>query len=429
MTRFMQTIRYEVRHGSATWLVARWRTVMLGAALFALLALPAFVAGDDVVHAAADAQAKQPDSGSLATIAADCKPGMIKQVYPSLGDNSYIPLFGARQEDQKSITVVCSILQRIATKGKAEAVPAPEVGEHNFRNQMDIQFTDGSYMTIYEIWDGKLAVDQGKQRLVLNDAKSYAEYMGLEVLPEHSAAVGNSVHFNEPLHVRGNNVAFESFEIQIFWTTTLNNRSSVLSAKGVHFPSKSSLLLYSGAHKFGRYDVSFTMPAYGEAFDGTLQRLLPGDGVISIEASVGSGSITGGSTSAIKLHPASKGFLSVNGVPAADPSFMPLFVGGHALVPVRAIAALSNENVVWDAVTKSVLIRTKQSTVSASSDGSPQLWIDEEKAAAELQPIIHNGRAYVPIRAVTAAFGMPVVWDGGTRSVNVTVASPQSSSS
>ncbi|WP_314589209.1 stalk domain-containing protein [Paenibacillus terrigena] len=48
--------------------------------------------------------------------------------------------------------------------------------------------------------------------------------------------------------------------------------------------------------------------------------------------------------------------------------------------------------------------------------------MDGRKAAADLQPIIHNGRAYVPIRAVTAAFGLPVVWDAGTRGVNVTVA-------
>ncbi|SFT00109.1 copper amine oxidase N-terminal domain-containing protein [Paenibacillus sp. BC26] len=426
MKQFEQIIRSKTQQRRTGRLFAGWRAAMLGAALLGLLALPALVAGDGVVHAEASAQAGKPDSNSLAAKAADCKPQTIKQIYPSLGDNSYIPLYGAREEDQKSLSVVCSILQQLATKGKAEAMPAPE-GGRNFRNQMDIYFTDGAYLTVYEAGNGKLAVDQGKERLVLNDAKAYADFMRLEVLPDHSGGVPQSVHFGEPLHVTGNNVAFESFEIQIFWTTTLNNRSSVLSAKGVHFPSKSSLLLYSGAHKFGRYDITFTMPAYGEAFDGSLQPLLPGDGVISVSASVGSGSISGGATSGIKLLPAAKIFLSINGIPAADPSLMPLLAGGHALVPVRAIAMLSKENVEWDAATKSVLIRTKQAAVSESAGA--QLWIDGMKAAADLQPIIHNGRAYVPIRAVTAAFGLPVVWDAGTRSVNVSVAAPQKSSS
>nr|WP_276316234.1 copper amine oxidase N-terminal domain-containing protein [Paenibacillus artemisiicola] len=98
---------------------------------------------------------------------------------------------------------------------------------------------------------------------------------------------------------------------------------------------------------------------------------------------------------------------------------MPFASEGRVYVPVRAVASLSGQPVQWDPATRAVLIRTKPS--EAKRGAGMRLWIDGKPAAAELQPVLRGGTAYVPVRAVTAAFGLPVAWNADSRSVNVTV--------
>ncbi|MBM7564749.1 copper amine oxidase N-terminal domain-containing protein [Paenibacillus sacheonensis] len=117
---------------------------------------------------------------------------------------------------------------------------------------------------------------------------------------------------------------------------------------------------------------------------------------------------------------ASSVYLTVNGVPTNQPSLVPLLIEGHAYVPVRAMAELAGEAVEWDGGSCSVLIRTKPAAAEGMSCRGVQLWIDGKRTSEELKPIIRNNRAYVPIRTATAAFGMPVAWDNVKRSVNVT---------
>ncbi|WP_020614969.1 hypothetical protein [Paenibacillus daejeonensis] len=52
--------------------------------------------------------------------------------------------------------------------------------------------------------------------------------------------------------------------------------------------------------------------------------------------------------------------------------------------------------------------RTKPENVTANKNNYVQLWIDGKRADAVYQPILHNGLTFMPIRTVTAAFGLEV---------------------
>jgi len=65
------------------------------------------------------------------------------------------------------------------------------------------------------------------------------------------------------------------------------------------------------------YDVTFAMPVYGKAVDGTLKSI-----------------------------PAGNPFLSINGVPTSDPLLELITALGYVFVPVRGVAKLSGQPVV-----------------------------------------------------------------------------------
>jgi|GEM_PF-1684833 len=364
------------------------------------------------VAAPVDGAALVPTLEGVRAKAADCRPETVDQVLMSYSFESYIPLFGKRQEDRQGIATVCGLMKSISDKGELKALP----GEDDFRlnMQMSVYLTDGSTVVLSTAGQDRLAVTLETQRIVLQDADAYENFLRLAVIPKLPSLEPTSVHFGEKLRIKGENDVSESGVIYVFWTRTINNRSAQLSSQGVLYPSKDSVLIYKGTSTFGRYDFEIALPGYGEGFDGTTRRVLPGKGEITVS------SLGWSWTPNVELLHSKTAFLSFNGVPMADPSFAVLMVDDRAYVPVRAIASLVDTPVTWDSATRSVLIRTKQSVAKPTDNCRPQLWIDGQVAASELQPVLHNGRAYVPIRAVTAAFDLPVHWDPDIRGVNVT---------
>ncbi|CAH1203747.1 hypothetical protein PAECIP111893_02056 [Paenibacillus plantiphilus] len=351
----------------------------------------------------ADERDALPKTRSISELASTCKPENVDLVYMQEGDLLYIPLVGANEEDRKSINTFCGILKKFAAKGVQET--APEVIRETFFHGMSIIFTEGDYLEMYRVPQGlAIGVGTGK-RLVLDDIQAIRDYEQLKVQQPPLSIGPNPARFGETVHMTGTNGNYKDAEstVSVFWKPPMINNSTKHNEK--------ALLIYTGTAKFGRFDFKFKMPAYGKASDGTMKPLQLGKGIISVDDS-----------SNFELLPASKIFLSVNGVPAADPSFEPVTISGKTYVPLRAIASITGEAVAWDANTRSVLIRTKPSAVEGDLKEGAGLWIDGKKAASELQPIIRSGSAYVPIRAVTAAFGLPVAWDNVSRSVNVTVA-------
>lgn len=342
-----------------------------------------------------------PKNRSISELASVCKPETVDSIYMKDGDMVYLPLVGANKDDRDGINAFCGILKKFAAKGVQETVP--EVVRDTFFHGMSITFTEGDYLDLFHVPQG-LAIDQGRgKRLVLTDKQAARDFDQLKVAPAPMSVTPNPARFGETVHIKGTTYDFgkETSPVSVYWTPSSSNSKD------------KSLLIATGTAKFGRYDFKFKMPAYGKASDGTMKPLQLGKGMIDVN-----------NLFEIELLPASKIFLSVNGVPVADPSFDPITAGGRTYVPLRAIASITGESVAWDAKTRSVLIRTNPSAVKGHPDGVADLWIDGKMTVPDLRPIIRAGTAYVPIRAVTAAFGLPVTWDNVSRSVNVTLAPP-----
>ncbi|WP_256217536.1 copper amine oxidase N-terminal domain-containing protein [Paenibacillus sp. OV219] len=350
-----------------------------------------------------------PKSKPLKELAASCSPQTVESVYLQEGDLAYFPLVGANPDDHDKINKACSLLKKFVSKGVVKTV-RPVVTE-TFFHGMDIEFTDGvSYIEVAE--GAGLTIAQGNDKaLVLQDAESYHLYNELKVEPPPLVVTPNPAHFGEKLHLVGvNGDSQKESPLIVYWVPIQNNYNSA--------DPDPSLIIYKSTAKFGRYSVDFKMPAFGTAVDGTLKPIPLGKGYIRTSGmNYGNGSNL---RAEIELKPATGVFLSLNGIPVADPASKPLTENGRVYIPVRSVAGLSGQSVNWDARTSSVLVRTNTSAI-ASYKGGASLWIDGKLAAAELAPILRGGIAYIPIRAVTAAFGLPVVWDSASRSVNLTV--------
>jgi hypothetical protein len=353
---------------------------------------------------------------TIAEQASVCKPETVEFVNMVEGDIIYVPMYGERKEDASYIDSVCGILKKFASDGVKEKPPVPT--NDRFFWGMNVTFTAGDGLDLTIPSQGKLALSKEGEYLVLDDPDKYHDFNRLRIPPPPPTIDSNKTHFGGLVHVTGLQVYFaKTNPVFVFWVPENANPGSVpvFSADGLQYPyGGSSLLVYKGSEAFNRYDLTFAMPAYGRALDGRLKLISSMKGKIVV-----TDGNAGNNYDSIQLLPARKIFLSVDGVPVTDPAFAPLVAADRTLVPVRAIASLAGEAVTWDAATHSVLIRTKPAAVKSASS-SAQLWIDGKKAPAELQPIVRAGKTYVPLRAVTAAFRLPVAWDSGSRSVNVT---------
>lgn len=143
---------------------------------------------------------------------------------------------------------------------------------------------------------------------------------------------------------------------------------------------------------------------------------------------------------------------TVNGNPVLLTAPMQV-VGGRIYVPLRFLSEATGADVKWAAGANTIRItrsdeylpqtsseptwlnrqtgeiymaKNEQTPVSllGKLDGKLQgtsVLIDGKEAISELVRIVRSGTSFVPIRAVTAAFGLPVVWDSASRSVNLMV--------
>ncbi|WP_338113020.1 copper amine oxidase N-terminal domain-containing protein [Paenibacillus artemisiicola] len=349
----------------------------------------------------AEEQAALPKPRTVREQAAGCAPETVKAVDMQDADQLYLPLIGADPDDRAAIAKVCGMLKKFASNGVREDIP--KVPDDQFFHGMSIVFAGGDGAILYETQGPMLVYGGtgGKNSLVLRDGAAVHDFEALKKLPYMDIAP-NPLRFGQSAHLRGDDGdTAKNGKLAVHWTPMTGAAGS------------GSLTVYEGTTTYGRYDVSFPMPAYGKAEDGTLRPIAPGKGYFSLVP------YTGGAPFYAEVQPAESAFLSVNGVPAADPALMPFASEGRVYVPVRAVASLSGQPVQWDPATRAVLIRTKPS--EAKRGAGMRLWIDGKPAAAELQPVLRGGTAYVPVRAVTAAFGLPVAWNADSRSVNVTV--------
>lgn len=98
----------------------------------------------------------------------------------------------------------------------------------------------------------------------------------------------------------------------------------------------------------------------------------------------------------------------------------PVIISGRTLVPIRAVAEAMGCTVDWNNYTRTVRIQRGDMTVDVIVDDTTilKMWGGSfQEIHADVPATIMNGRTFVPVRAVSEAFGAKVDWDVNTKSV------------
>lgn len=88
----------------------------------------------------------------------------------------------------------------------------------------------------------------------------------------------------------------------------------------------------------------------------------------------------------------------------------PFLQNGRAMVPVRAISESLGATVGWTEATQTVTIRQGGRTVTLRI-GSSSATVDGRTITLDAPPVIVSGTTYVPVRFVSEALGAKVAWD------------------
>lgn len=94
----------------------------------------------------------------------------------------------------------------------------------------------------------------------------------------------------------------------------------------------------------------------------------------------------------------------------------PRMDNGRVLVPFRAIFEVLGADVEWNPVTKKITA-TKGKTIVEITINNKTAYKNGHAIALDVAPALVKGRAMVPLRFVSEAFGTIVNWDGETRTV------------
>lgn len=392
---------------------SRWRKHLTSRACVLLfVASLLFTLAVPPASASTNPQSSASPSGSFSRLAASCGPDTLTRAVIAGGDTLYDTLYGARKEDRPRLNKICGIVKKFAAAGKQVKPfnPAPET----FFYGLGLTFAQGSSASVFVYLDA-IYLESGDQFLKLTDMKAIQDYNSFFKRTEFLSIAPETPRFGEQVHLKGHQPMFFSDSVYVFWVPESDSYTSSpsISSRTPSYPVDSALLLYEGKQQFGYYDISFILPALGKAADGSMKPV-GSKGSLHVSGGPGEG---GSHFDHVELLPSSRPFLSVNGVPSINEDLRPLLREGRAMLPLRSAAKLAGQSVVWDASSWSVLIRSKPPQTSDSSYLHPQLWIDSKLASPELQPILIGGLTYVPIRALTAAFGISVAWDNASRSV------------
>ncbi|MCD8215486.1 MAG: hypothetical protein LUC97_07600 [Clostridiales bacterium] len=103
----------------------------------------------------------------------------------------------------------------------------------------------------------------------------------------------------------------------------------------------------------------------------------------------------------------------------------PVVVNGNTLIPIRPVAEAMGCTVTWLAEEQGVLIESQNVTLSMLIDDDIVYTKNTESNDKIMQflavaPMIINGSAYIPMRAMVESLGGDVTWDGETKTIYVT---------
>lgn len=396
---------------------SNWRKILTSKANGLLFIAGLLVAVQTVPAALVSANSQSSSSvKSFEEVAAACSPDTLTQVGVAGGDMTYDTLYSERKEDHPRLNKICGIVKKFAAAGKPVEPfdPTPVTFFHG----LELSFVEKYYASVF-IHTGGIYLESSDRFLKLADSDAIEVYNSFFVLTEFLTVTPESPRFGEKIRLKGHHPSFFAESVHVFWIPEKPSYISSSKLENSAYPSQSALLLYEGKQQFGYYDFTFSLPAFGKAADGSMQPL-GRRGSIEVNRGAGRGAYNR-LDSIVELLPSKKPFLSVNGVISDSADLKPLLREGRAMLPLRSVSKLAGKSVVWDSSTWSVLIRSKPPEKSESTYLYPKLWIDGRQAPPELQPILIDGVTFVPIRALTAAFGISVAWDNVSKSAFIEV--------
>ncbi|MDX9872182.1 MAG: beta-propeller domain-containing protein [Clostridia bacterium] len=97
---------------------------------------------------------------------------------------------------------------------------------------------------------------------------------------------------------------------------------------------------------------------------------------------------------------------------AGNEFITPLIVANRTIVPVRFIAESLGGRVLWEEKTQTVTIDAGGKTIHLTLN-KPEIRIGGETKALDAAPLVYLGRTYVPLRAVSEAFGKKIDYKDG----------------
>lgn len=98
----------------------------------------------------------------------------------------------------------------------------------------------------------------------------------------------------------------------------------------------------------------------------------------------------------------------------------PYIKDGRLMVPVAHISralGISRENVEWDGISETVLVRTLEGRTLLMTIGSSQLWVDDQQLDMGVAAEITNDRSFVPISRFATAMSIEYQWNPNTETV------------
>ncbi|RAP74124.1 copper amine oxidase N-terminal domain-containing protein [Paenibacillus montanisoli] len=349
-------------------------------------------------------------------VAAQFQAEQISTVHMRHSDMAYIPLFSSRQEDKPAIVQVASLMTRLMGKAK-EDTSSLDSEQAFFSTKIDVTLKDGSFFNMLIADQKKVYFIYGGTDYSAEDSAAIQSLQKLLVVPDQTYFSTTKPQIGAAVRIKGNNAMSEKGTIRIF-VGQGGMFSSVRAVNGISFPTKSALLVHEAPIVNGRYDFTFTMPAYGIDVNGSLKPLKPGKSWIFYDT----GSLAGMKELTV-LAPA-KPILSINGKPVNDPALKPVVQNGIMLLPMRALADKLGWQAAWDSARKAALLGSPMPTGDQLSEagGALSVWENGKRLTGTgSKPVLINSRLYLPLRAAAQAFGLQVEWTSSVRSANLTV--------
>ncbi len=96
----------------------------------------------------------------------------------------------------------------------------------------------------------------------------------------------------------------------------------------------------------------------------------------------------------------------------------PVIIDGRTLVPMRALFEALGANVSWEEETKTVFGTSLGISVYVTIDENV-MFRNTCEIDLDVPAKIINGRTMIPLRVVSEAFGMQVIWDNQSRTINL----------